>query len=62
MSFQPGDMQFLKNSVVLHARTAYEDFEEPDARRHLVRLWLSTRQFQDGDDFLRQGIDATRRA
>lgn len=62
MSFQPGDMQFLKNSVVLHARTAYEDFEEPDARRHLVRLWLSARQFQDGDDFLRRGIDATRRA
>jgi len=62
MSFQPGDMQFLKNSVVLHARTAYEDFEEPDARRHLVRLWLSARQFQDGDDFLRRGIDAARRA
>jgi alpha-ketoglutarate-dependent taurine dioxygenase len=56
MAFQPGDMQFLKNSVVLHARSDYEDFDEPDAKRHLLRLWLSARQFKDGDDYLRQGI------
>jgi alpha-ketoglutarate-dependent taurine dioxygenase len=56
MAFQPGDMQFLKNSVVLHARSGYEDFDEPDAKRHLLRLWLSARQFKDGDDYLRQGI------
>ena len=61
MSFQPGDMQFLKNSVILHARTEYEDFDDPEARRHLLRLWLSARQFQDGDDFLRQGIDSKNR-
>jgi alpha-ketoglutarate-dependent taurine dioxygenase len=56
MAFQPGDMQFLKNSVILHARSDYEDFEEPDAKRHLLRLWLTARQFKDGDDFLRQGV------
>lgn len=57
MSFQPGDMQFLKNSVILHARSDYEDFDDPEEKRHLLRLWLSARQFRDGDDFLRQGID-----
>jgi hypothetical protein len=62
MSFQPGDMQFLKNSVILHARTEYEDFDDPEAKRHLLRLWLAARHFQDGDDFLRQGIDAARRS
>jgi hypothetical protein len=24
---------------VLHARSAYEDFEAQDRRRHLLRLW-----------------------
>jgi alpha-ketoglutarate-dependent taurine dioxygenase len=28
MDFEPGDMQFLKNAVILHARTAYEDWED----------------------------------
>lgn len=41
MDFQPGDMQFVHNHVVLHARTAYQDWPEPERRRHLLRLWLS---------------------
>jgi len=56
MRFQPGDMQFLKNSVILHARTAYEDWDEPDEKRHLLRLWLTARRFADGDESLRRGI------
>lgn len=56
MSFQPGDMQFLKNSVILHARSDYEDFDDPGEKRHLLRLWLTARQFRDGDEYLRQGI------
>lgn len=40
MEFQPGDMQFLCNHWVLHSRTKYEDWPEPDKRRHLLRLWL----------------------
>jgi hypothetical protein len=58
MDFQPGDMQFLKNAAILHARTAYEDWEEPERRRHLLRLWLTARRFKDGDDRLRQGMSA----
>jgi len=28
--------------VVVHSRTAYEDFDDPARKRHLLRLWLST--------------------
>jgi hypothetical protein len=40
-NFQPGDIQFCNNHVVLHARTAFEDWPEPERHRHLLRLWLS---------------------
>jgi len=56
MEFVPGDVQLLKNSVILHKRTAYEDWPEPDRRRHLVRLWLAAPEFTDGDAQLRGGI------
>jgi hypothetical protein len=56
MRFQEGDMQFLKNSVVLHARTDYEDWDAPDDKRHLLRLWLNVPEFVDGDDRLRHGF------
>ncbi len=39
MWLQPGDMQFLSNHSIAHARTAYDD--DPDNPRHLLRLWLS---------------------
>ena len=60
MAFREGDMQFLKNSVILHARTEYEDADDPDEKRHLLRLWLSARSFRDGDDALRRGVAVDR--
>ena len=41
MDLAPGDIQWLSNHTVLHARTQYEDWPEPERRRHLLRLWLS---------------------
>jgi hypothetical protein len=41
MELAPGDIQWLSNHVILHARTAYQDHDEPDRKRHLLRLWLS---------------------
>jgi hypothetical protein len=35
-----GEMFFLNNLTCLHARTAFEDHEETDRKRHLLRLWL----------------------
>lgn len=40
MDFQPGDIRFLHNHQILHARTSYEDYPEPERKRHLLRLWL----------------------
>jgi Taurine catabolism dioxygenase TauD, TfdA family len=41
MEFRPGDMQFLHNHQILHSRTDFEDWPEPEQRRHLLRLWLA---------------------
>jgi len=56
MEFRPGDIQLLKNSVILHKRTEYQDWDEPDRKRHLLRLWLAAPDFDDGDEQLRRGI------
>jgi Taurine catabolism dioxygenase TauD, TfdA family len=40
MNFMPGDIQFLHNHTILHARSAYEDWPEAERKRHLLRLWL----------------------
>ena len=59
MSFEPGDMQFVKNATILHSRTSFEDFEAPEDKRHLLRLWLTLhRNAEDGRG--RGGIPATR--
>jgi hypothetical protein len=42
MTMQPGDMQFVNNYPVLHARDAYEDDRAAGRIRHLKRLWLET--------------------
>jgi hypothetical protein len=44
-----GQIQVLNNRVIVHGRTPYQDHEDPDQRRHLVRLWLRAgdrRQFR----------------
>src|SRR5262249_30067008 len=44
MEFQPGDIQIVHNHTILHDRTAFEDWPEPNRRRHLLRLWLATQK------------------
>jgi hypothetical protein len=41
MEFKPGDVQWVHNHTVLHDRTAFVDWPEPERRRHLLRLWLA---------------------
>lgn len=40
MMLEPGDLQFANNYAVLHSRNAFDDHEEPEKRRKLLRLWL----------------------
>lgn len=49
IDFEPGDIQLLKNAVILHARTAYEDWTAPELKRHLLRLWLKAPNAKPGD-------------
>ena len=41
MELHPGDIQFVHNHTILHDRTAFEDYPEPERKRHLLRLWLA---------------------
>lgn len=41
MNLAPGEIQWLCNHTIVHARTAYEDGRADGGRRHLLRLWLS---------------------
>ena len=41
MDFQEGDIQLINNHVLLHAREAYEDHDEPGRERHLLRMWIA---------------------
>ena len=49
MGMQPGDMQFVNNYHVLHARRGYEDDRPAGRIRHLKRLWLETDRLSDDD-------------
>ncbi|KAL3470371.1 hypothetical protein BJX99DRAFT_51069 [Aspergillus californicus] len=56
MILEPGDIQFLHNPHVFHARTAYTDYPagavdddgKPRPQRHLMRLWLGVPQSEGG--------------
>jgi hypothetical protein len=69
MILEVGDIQFLSNAHVLHARTAYTDHAPPKPRRHLMRLWLATPEgeggwrlpFWDSDERKRGGIQVDER-
>lgn len=39
-SMQSGQIQYVNNRAIGHARSEFEDGDTPDQRRHLVRLWL----------------------
>jgi hypothetical protein len=41
MSFRPGDVQLLNNHTVVHWRTGYTDWPEPERKRRLFRLWIN---------------------
>ena len=49
MVMRPGDMQFVNNYHVLHARREYTDDRPAGKIRHLKRLWLETDLLADGE-------------
>lgn len=52
---EPGDMLFANNYAVMHSRTSFEDYEAPEQRRKLLRLWLKMANGRElAPDFLGQ--------
>src|ERR1019366_7443750 len=41
ITLRPGDIQFVHNHTILHDRTSFVDWPEPERKRHLLRLWLA---------------------
>jgi Taurine catabolism dioxygenase TauD, TfdA family len=61
MSFTPGDIQFVNNHVIYHARTAFEDDAGAGCDRLLLRLWLAmpnSRALPHGHEVLWGDIEA----
>ena len=56
MEFEPGDIQLISNAKILHSREAYEGYDDPDRRRHLLRLWLTAHDFTSVAEVLRGGV------
>jgi hypothetical protein len=55
-TLQPGEMYFINNYTILHARTAFDDGDaEEDRRRHLLRLWLEVPQMRPVHPYIRSG-------
>lgn len=53
MTFQRGDIQLLNNHLIVHSRTDYDDWPEPERRRHLLRMILLTDTHDDVPEFTR---------
>ncbi len=56
---KPGDILLLNNFVTLHRRTEFEDDEEPQRRRHLLRVWLAMPNSRPLDPAYRASYGAT---
>ena len=41
MDFQEGDIQLINNHTMMHAREVFEDYDEPERQRHLLRMWVA---------------------
>src|SRR6266853_3340534 len=60
MSFAPGDIQFVNNHVIYHARTAFADDAAQGANRLLLRLWMAvpnSRALPPGHEVLWRSIE-----
>jgi hypothetical protein len=44
MDFRPGDIQLLHNHQILHSRSDFENWPQPERHRHLLRLWMAPRE------------------
>ena len=60
MEFRPGDIQILNNQVMLHTRTAYEDWPDPACKRLLWRLWFNAPDIRPRSPYFEYWHDGVR--
>ncbi|GGW79639.1 TauD/TfdA family dioxygenase [Streptomyces galilaeus] len=41
IDLRAGDLLLLNTHAIMHARTEFEDHDQPELKRHLLRLWLA---------------------
>ncbi len=56
LPFQKGDLQILNSHVTLHSRRPYEDWEDPDQKRHLYRLWIENEDLRPLPETVRKNL------
>ena len=44
---EQGDIVLIDNYAIAHSHAAFEDHDDPDLRRHLLRLWLVLHEGRD---------------
>jgi hypothetical protein len=59
-TLENGDVLFMNNHFLAHARRAYEDHPEPEQKRHLMRMWLKfdDERARTGATAASAGVDA----
>jgi len=55
---QPGDMLFMNNWVTLHRRSEFEDYCQPERKRHILRVWISPPNNRPIDPLFRENYGA----
>jgi hypothetical protein len=63
MQLEDGDIQFVNNYRVMHARTAFEDHDDPARWRLMLRLWVNLPELELEPDFsklIRLGVPGRR--
>ena len=56
LPFEQGDLQILNSHVTLHSRRPYEDWKDPDLKRHLFRLWIENEDLRPLPKVVRQNL------
>ena len=56
---EPGDVLLLNNWITLHRREAFNDHDEPELRRHILRIWLAMPNSRPIDPLFKDNYGAT---
>ncbi|MEU0396858.1 TauD/TfdA family dioxygenase [Streptomyces sp. NPDC006208] len=58
LRLEAGDLLLVDNHVVMHARSEFEDCDDPARKRHLLRLWLARHRDTDPPGVTALGLRA----